>query len=84
MFKFELGEILKDKITGFQGVAMARTEYFTDCVHYGICQQSLNNGKPGDWEWFDETRIIKVKGSKKIIKEVRKPMSGPYPNSPEM
>jgi hypothetical protein len=85
--KFELGEILMDKITGFKGVAMGRTEYFTDCTHYGLsivrCSQSLNkDGKVLDYEWFDETRLVRVKGAKKIEKELREPTSGPYPNAP--
>jgi len=86
--KFELGEVLKDKITGFQGVATARTEYFTDCEHYGLASQSLGqDGKPIDWEWFDETRLVKVKGKKRVMKESRtpsKPTSGPYPDAPQM
>ena len=69
--KFELGMILKDKITGFQGVAMAHTEYLTECVHYGICSQSLQNGKPIEWEWFDEARLILV-NDEKIEKESRR------------
>jgi len=84
MFGFELGEILKDKITGFKGVVMGRTEYFTDCIHYGLLSQKLSDsGKPIDWQWFDETRLIKVKGVKKVEKEPRKSTSGLYPNAPE-
>lgn len=82
--KFELGEILKDKISGFQGVAMARIEYFTDCVHYGLCAQTLIAGKPVEWEYFDETRLVRVYGKKKIEKEYRIPTSGIYPNPPQM
>lgn len=83
-FKFELGEILKDKITGFKGVVMGRTEYFTDCDHYGLCSQELKDGKPIDWEWFDDTRLVKV-GGKKIEKEPRekKRTSGPFPAAPQ-
>jgi len=82
--KFELGEILKDRVTGFGGVVMGRTEYFTDCTHYGLCSQSLKDGKPMDWEWFDETRLVRVKGAKKIERESRVPTSGPEPNAPQM
>ena len=84
-FKFELGEVLKDKITGFEGVAMGRTEYFTDCTHYGLCSQSLNkDGEPIGWHWFDETRLILVENTEKIAKESRLPTSGPNPNAPQM
>lgn len=82
--KFELGEVLKDKVTGFQGVVMARTEYFTDCIHYGLCSQTLKDGKPIDWEWLDETRLIQVAGAERIVKESRKSTSGSYSNAPQM
>jgi len=82
MHKFELGEILKDKITGFQGVVMGRTEYFTECTHYGLACQTLKDGKPMDWEWFDETRLAHVEGANVIMREARTPTSGPHPNAP--
>jgi len=82
--KFELGETLKDKITGFEGVAMARVEYFTDCIHYALCSQTLKDGKSLEWEYFDETRLVRVKGKKKIVKESRGPTSGIYSNPPQM
>ena len=83
--KFELGEILIDKVTGFKGVAMGRTEYFTDCTHYGLLSQELKDGKPVEWQWFDETRLVKVAGAR-IIKEPREAVvgtSGIFPNAPQ-
>jgi len=83
--KFELGEVLKDRITGFKGVAMARTQYFTECDHYGLCPQKLENGKPSDWEWFDDTRLDRVTGSKKIVLgDRKKPSSGKFPAPPQI
>ena len=84
-WKFELGETLEDKVTGFQGVVMARIEYFTDCVHYGLACKAPKNSKLLDWEYFDETRLVRVKGVKKIAKEKRAiPTSGIYANPPQM
>lgn len=79
--KFGLGEVLKDKVTGFEGVVLGRTEYFTGCDHYGLCSQELKDGKPIGWEWLDEIRLIKVRGAKKITQELRgeKRTSGPEP-----
>lgn len=79
-FKFELGETLKDKITGFKGVVMARAEYFTGCIHYGLCSQSLHDGKPIDWEWIDESQLVKVRGAKSITGESKASTSGPFQN----
>ena len=58
MFKIELGTIVKDKVTGFIGVVMARTEYATGCKQYGTSKQTLNkDGGIDDWLWFDEVRL---------------------------
>ena len=47
MFKFNLYDILKDNITGYQGVCLGRSDYFTGCRHYGLVAQKLNkDGKP--------------------------------------
>jgi hypothetical protein len=69
-FKFELGERVKDCVTGFSGVIMARSEFFTGCDQYGIAETKLNKeGKRGDWEYFDETRLIKTGKGIKLPKE---------------
>jgi hypothetical protein len=55
--KFKLGEILKDRVTGFTGVVMGRTEYFTGCIHYGLQATKLKDGAIVAWEWLDEQRL---------------------------
>jgi len=82
-FKFELGATLKDKITGFKGVAMGRSEYFTGCLHYGLCSKTMKAGVPIEWEWFDESRLIQV-GTAIIKREsVRRNPSGPCVKPPQ-
>ena len=71
-FKFDLGEVVQDIVTGFEGVIMGRSDYFTGCNHYGLCSQTLDSdGMTKDWVWFDETRIIKVAGAKQLFAEQR-------------
>lgn len=82
--KFELGEILKDKITGFQGVAMVRAEYWTGCIHYGLSPQALKDGQTIDWEWIDETQLVRIEDAEKVLRESREPTSGPHPKGPQM
>lgn len=36
-FKFENGQTVKDRVTGFKGVILGRTQYATGCIQYGIC-----------------------------------------------
>lgn len=80
--KYQLGEELKDIVTGFVGFAVGYTVYLTGCNHYGLASRKLGtNGKPGDWEWFDESRLIPT-GKK--LKGYKAPnTSGPEPNAPE-
>jgi len=92
-FRFELGEVLKDKVTGFSGVVMVRAEYFTGCIHYGLCPQTLKEGKSIDWEWIDESLLVKVEKAKKIAfaekekvveEEKKKTRGGSFPTPKRM
>ena len=84
--RFELGEVLKDGVTGFKGVAMVRAEYYTGCVHYGLQSKELNkDGKPIDWEWIDSTRLVRVKSVKKtVFNKSPDNSSGPSCNGPQL
>ncbi len=82
-FKFDNGQVLKDRVSGFQGVVIARTEYATGCRHYGMCSQELHDGKPVDWEWFDESRLFLVIGEESVLEKPQVPTSGPFPNAPQ-
>ena len=58
MFKHELGAEVKDKITGFKGLVVGRTEYLTGCRRYTLQSRSLGkDGKPQDWLTFDEDQL---------------------------
>ena len=83
-FKFELGDVIKDEITGFTGVVMARSQYHTGCHTYGLLSQALGkDGKPIEWEWFDDQRLIATK-KKALFERPIKPNGGPHPNAPQM
>jgi len=81
MFKFQLGEILKDKVTGFIGVVLGRTEYATGCIQYGLINRNLNkDGELPNWQWLDQVRLVST--GKKV--KIQKDDSGPAPAAPEM
>jgi len=82
--KYDIGDELKDKVSGFIGIVLGITQYSTGCIHYGLSAQVL--GKEGDvknWEWFDETRLNLLK-QEKIEFPVFDKKGGPQPNAPEM
>jgi len=56
-FKFHRGEYLRDRVTQFCGVVVARSDYLTSCNAY-LLQPALDkDGKPRDGVWFDEPRL---------------------------
>ena len=60
----KLGDKVKDKITGFAGVAVAIAEYLNGCIQIGIRPEKLKDGKPIDLEWIDNTQLIITKSVK--------------------
>lgn len=57
MFTHELGKRAKDKITGFEGVLVARCQFLTGCNRYCIQPTELKDGKPIESIYFDEDQI---------------------------
>lgn len=83
-FKFGLGEVVRDKVTGFTGVVMSQTKYFTGCKHYGLQSKDLTtDGKVREWEYLDESRL-EATGEAKVIDEPVKSTSAPGHNPPQM
>ncbi len=56
----ELGSKVKDKITGFKGVAVARCVYLNGCVQFEIEPSQLKDGVPQKSYWLDEQRVILI------------------------
>lgn len=88
MKKIELGQTVKEVVTGIEGVAMARIEYYTGCTHIGICPREPIK-KDGaiempEWIWTDETRCVVTK--KTILKigqpAIKGSISGSFCNAP--
>ena len=85
-FKFELGSLLKERVTSFTGVVMCRSEYLTGCNHYALQSPNLKEGIPIDWEHFDETRLELVKTREQVEaveRDKEEPPSGPFPIPPQ-
>lgn len=73
----KLGKEYRDSISGFSGIAVARTVYLYNCVRIMLSPTKL---KPdGDFlpdTWFDEPALVAVR-SKKVIKTKRGATGGP-------
>lgn len=53
----ELGSKVRDKLTGFVGIAVARTIWLYGCDRYALSSQKLKDGMVRADEWFDEGRL---------------------------
>jgi hypothetical protein len=56
----KLGKTYQDKISGFEGVAVARTDWLYGCVRITLQPKKLHDGKPVDSSTFDEPQLVEV------------------------
>lgn len=63
---FKLGDVLKDQITGFKGVAICRTDWLNGCTRVTIQPQDLKDGKPIEAQTFDVEQLELVKSAKPV------------------
>jgi hypothetical protein len=71
----KLGQKAYDRITGFEGIITAKTEWLNGCVRYALQPQKLSEkGTPIDAQWFDVEQLI---GLDEHIELTKEPSGGP-------
>lgn len=60
-----LGVKVKDKITGFVGYTVSKTEYLYGCVQYGV-EGPVIDGKTNGVTYLDEDRLTPMARAKRI------------------
>lgn len=63
----QLGDVARDRITGFQGVIVHHATWLTGCDTYGLAPQTLDGGKPLETQSFDESRIEVLERGKFVL-----------------
>jgi hypothetical protein len=53
----ELGDRVKEKITGFIGIVTGISHWLTGCSTCGVQSKGTNDGKPISPQWFDIGRL---------------------------
>jgi hypothetical protein len=62
----ELGSKVKDKVTGFTGIAIGETKWLHGCLRYTVQPQDRDkDGKIKDCSAFDEPQLIVLEGPAK-------------------
>lgn len=82
MTEIKLGDKVKDKITGFVGIAVARTEYINGCVQYSVIQKVGKDNKMMEDISIDQETLEVIKPKKKKIK--KSPTGGATRPAPNM
>ena len=64
MAHVNLGDQVRDSLTGIEGVAYGRSTYLTGCDHIGIKRTGTgSDGKPYDLHWVDEPLLVVLQPS---------------------
>ena len=53
----ELGDKVKDEITGFEGIAVAKTYYLHGCIQITVCPKVNDKGEVPESLAFDEPQL---------------------------
>ncbi len=75
MKKIKLGAEVRDKVTGYSGIAVARTEYLQGCARITVQAKVKEDGEVPDELTFDEP-LLEVTG-RGILPEEKEPAGGP-------
>lgn len=76
----ELGDEVKDSITGFQGVVVGAFHYLHGCRRLAVQPRELKDGKPLESQVFDEPQLILVKAINPPVQPVK--TGGPHDDPP--
>lgn len=78
----KLGDKVKDKISGFNGIATATSEYLNGCTRIMIEPTKLgDDGKVLESQWFDDVQVEVVK--KDAFTKGKKKVGGPPRSDPK-
>lgn len=57
LFRFEMRAVVKDTLTGFEGVVIARIDYLNGTKQCLVQPRILDDGKMLNGKWIDEDRL---------------------------
>ncbi len=77
----DLGDKVKDKVSGYVGIAVCRSSYLQGCDRISIQAIVKKNEKPLSWQSFDEPQLKVLK--KCAVKQGNKITGGWKPDSAE-
>ena len=82
----KLGQEVKDKVSGFTGIAVCRADHLFGCIRIGVKSQGFDkDGKLKREEFFDEAALEVISEGilPKITAAEKKPPGGPDREYPQ-
>lgn len=76
----KLGKKVKDKVTGFEGIATARCEYLNGCTQYCVEPKATKEGAMLEAKYIDDSQLTVVS---KGLNVKKKDTGGNMPNAPD-
>lgn len=83
MFKIKLGATVKDKVTGFTGVVIGRTEWLSGCLRYEVQAKVDKEGKYPSIQSIDE-EVLQVLKKAPVVPMRRAGGPKPQPTRPSV
>ena len=57
----ELGDRVKDPVTGHQGIVTCVTTWLHGCIRIGVQPEKAHEGKPIEATYFDQSQLVILK-----------------------
>lgn len=74
----KLGDKVRDAVTGFEGIAVAKTEWLNGCMRVTVQPPIDKDGKVPDSYTFDEPQLLRVEAE--VVPTGSRETGGPAPN----
>lgn len=65
----KLGQKVRDKVTGFEGIATARVEYLSGCVQFCVKPKMTEPGKMPEGQYIDDIYLEVIEDSQPVETE---------------
>lgn len=67
--EIKLGDLVRDRITGFKGIATGTTIWLNKCQRFAVQPQKLEAGKVVEAQWFDAEQLEVVKAAVYVVQK---------------
>jgi len=79
----KLGDLVRDKVSGYQGIVVGISDFLYGCKRIGIQAQNLHDGKPVESIWIDLPQAELIEGQKVKTVESDRITGGPISSIPQ-